>query len=124
MLVRMRETEIQRAIIDNLRWRGILAFRCQPAPVPIRNGRNIVGFRKADPFNVGIPDIICVIRGRFVGIEVKSAIGRESPEQRDWQGRIERAGGVYVLARSWEDVEKAMASCMETLQLDVWKPSN
>ena len=109
MLVRMRETEIQRAIIDNLRWRGILAFRCQPAPVPIRNGRNIVGFRKADPFNVGIPDIICAIKGRFIGIEVKSEIGRQSPEQVEWQRRIEKAGGAYVLARSWEDVSAAIA---------------
>jgi hypothetical protein len=84
MLVRMREAEIQRSIIDNLRWRGILAFRCQPAPVPVRKGNSIVGFRRADAFNVGMPDIVCVIRGRFVGIEVKSESGRQRPEQRTW----------------------------------------
>jgi hypothetical protein len=106
MLVRMKEIEIQRAIIDGLRWRGVLAFRCQPAPVPIRNGRSIIGFRKADQFNIGMPDIVCVIQGRFIGIEVKSTIGRQSPEQIEWQLRIEKAGGTYVLARSWEDVEK------------------
>ena len=108
MLVRMKETEIQRAIIDGLRWRGILAFRCQPAPVPIRNGRSIVGFRKADQFNIGMPDIVCVIEGRFIGIEVKSETGRQSAEQIEWQAKIKKAGGTYVLAHSWEDVEKAI----------------
>lgn len=44
MLVRMRESEIQRSILDNLRWRGILAFRCQPAPVPVRKGSVIATF--------------------------------------------------------------------------------
>lgn len=107
MLVRMRESEIQRSILDNLRWRGILAFRCQPAPVPVRKGNAVVGFRRADAFNVGMPDIVCVIRGRFVGIEVKSQTGRQRPEQRVWQERIANAGGVYVLARSWEDVQLA-----------------
>lgn len=109
MLVRMRESEIQRSILDNLRWRGILAFRCQPAPVPVRKGNAIVGFRRADAFNVGMPDIVCIIRGRFVGIEVKSESGRQRPEQRVWQERIVKAGGVYMLARSWEDVSGALS---------------
>lgn len=108
MLVRMKETEIQRSILENLRWRGILAYRCQPAPVPIRNGNRIVGFRRADAFNVGMPDIVCVIAGRYIGIEVKSETGRQRAEQLDWQRKIEKAGGTYVLARSWKDVEQAI----------------
>lgn len=99
-----KEVDIQRCILENLRWRGILAFRCQPAAIPRREGGRIIGLRKGDPFNVGMPDIICVIQGRFVGIEVKFAFGRQSPEQCDWQRRIERAGAIYILARSWEDV--------------------
>lgn len=110
MLVRMRESEIQRSIIDNLRWRGMLAFRCQPAPVPVRKGNAIVGFRRADAFNVGMPDIVCVIHGRFVGIEVKSESGRQRPDQCAWEERIVKAGGTYVLARSWEDVAAALAN--------------
>ena len=108
MLVRMRETDIQHSILDNLRWRGILAFRCQPAPIPIRKGKTIIGFRRSDAFNVGMPDIVCVIRGQFIGIEVKSPEGRQRDEQKLWQRRIESAGGTYILARSWEDVESAL----------------
>ncbi len=109
VLPSVKETAIQRCILDNLRWRGLLAFRCQPASIPIRKGKAILGFRRGDPFNVGIPDIICAIEGRFVGIEVKSESGRQSPEQIEWQRRIEKAGGTYVLARSWEDVSAAIA---------------
>ncbi len=108
MLVRMRESNIQRSILDNLRWRGILAFRCQPAPIPIRKGKTIIGFRRSDAFNVGMPDIVCVIRGQFIGIEVKSPEGRQRKEQRDWQTKIETAGGTYILARSWDEVAKAI----------------
>ncbi len=108
MLVRMRESDIQHSILDNLRWRGILAFRCQPTPIPIRKGRTIIGFRRSDVFNVGMPDIVCVIRGQFIGIEVKSPEGRQRAEQRDWQTKIETAGGTYILARSWDEVAKAI----------------
>jgi len=42
--------------------------------------------------------------GRRVEIEVKSSTGRQTKEQRNFQRMIERFGGVYVLARSVEDV--------------------
>jgi len=41
-------------------------------------------------------------------VEVKSARGRQSAEQRTYQRMIERFGGVYVLARSAEDVRTAL----------------
>lgn len=46
--------------------------------------------------------------GRRVEIECKSATGRQSPEQKRWQAMIESLGGIYVLARSVEDVERAL----------------
>lgn len=41
-------------------------------------------------------------------IEVKSAVGRQRPEQANYQKMIEKFGGVYILARSVEDVFKAL----------------
>lgn len=38
-------------------------------------------------------------------IEVKAALGRQTPAQKRFQRVIERMGGVYVLARSVGDVE-------------------
>lgn len=41
-------------------------------------------------------------------IEVKGPRGRQTDEQRAFQGMIEHMGGVYVLARAIEDVERAI----------------
>lgn len=59
----------------------------------------------------GWPDLTCLAPGgRFVGVEVKAATGRQSPVQVDMQQRIERLGGLYVLARSVDDVVAALES--------------
>lgn len=58
----------------------------------------------------GQPDIFAIIQGRFVGIEVKTAVGRQSKDQKNWQRNCERAGGLYILARSVEDVRTALSS--------------
>lgn len=42
--------------------------------------------------------------GRRLEIEVKSARGRQTPEQRAFGEMIEKFGGVYIVARSVEDV--------------------
>lgn len=104
--IEVKESAIQRAILDNLTWRGILCWRSQAIPVPIRRGRAILGLRRVDPQLIGMPDIMMLHLGRFVGIEVKSLRGRQRLEQTDWQAKIQRAGGRYILARSWDDVEK------------------
>lgn len=56
----------------------------------------------------GGPDIRGTWCGRAIAIEVKSAIGRQSREQKLWQAQFERAGGLYVLARSVDDVRAAL----------------
>lgn len=52
----------------------------------------------------GAPDIIILIAGKFVGVEIKSSVGKQSPEQKQAQEFIERLGGIYVLARGIEDI--------------------
>jgi len=47
--------------------------------------------------------------GRRLEIECKSPDGRQRPEQKRFQAMIERFGGLYVLARSVEDVNQAIA---------------
>lgn len=60
----------------------------------------------------GTPDIVGLIapEGRFVGIEVKTATGKQRPEQVTMQRVIEGWGGVYCLARSIDDVDRAFAA--------------
>ena len=46
--------------------------------------------------------------GRRLEVEAKSPDGRQTEEQRNFQRMIERFGGVFVLARSVEDVRLAL----------------
>lgn len=47
--------------------------------------------------------------GRLVAIEAKSPNGRQSDRQRKFQAMIERFGGIYILARTVDDVRDALA---------------
>lgn len=55
----------------------------------------------------GSADIIGLIKpsGRFLAIECKMPKGHQSDQQKAFQSMIESMGGVYVLARSLEDVK-------------------
>ena len=48
--------------------------------------------------------------GRRLEIEVKSPTGRQSPDQQAYQRIIEKFNGVYILARSVEDVRRQLAA--------------
>lgn len=58
----------------------------------------------------GMADILGILRpsGRFLAIEVKSAIGRQSTQQVAFQRMVESCGGLYVLARSVDDAVQAV----------------
>ena len=51
--------------------------------------------------------------GRRLEIECKTSTGRQSAKQRAWQRMIEKYGGVYILARSVEDV----SACLSRLSI-------
>lgn len=56
----------------------------------------------------GLPDIIAVIRGRFVAIEVKAGRDKQSEYQRARQFEIEKAGGAYLIVRDTNDILQFM----------------
>jgi hypothetical protein len=45
----------------------------------------------------GIPDIIAIVNGEFVGIEVKSATGKPTELQKICGRQIEEAGGTWLV---------------------------
>lgn len=102
------ETQIQRVILDGLACMGIMAWRNNVSPIPIRRGRAIVGVRRVDPHLRGMADILAVKGGRAIAIEVKTEKGKQSEEQAAWAERFTKAGGMYVLARSWTDIENEL----------------
>ena len=58
----------------------------------------------------GSADIIGMMKpnGRFIAIEVKTQKGMQTASQRRFQKMVEDMGGHYILARSPEDVSKAL----------------
>ena len=99
----MTESQIQAAIIRTF---GTLpTMRIWRANTgAARFGNQIVRFGvpgQADLTGI-LPD------GHRLEIEVKSATGRQSQDQANYQRMIERFGGVYILARSVSDVAEAL----------------
>lgn len=56
----------------------------------------------------GDPDLVLCVNGRFIGVEVKSATGRQSEVQKVRQKEIEANGGLYFVVRSLEDIERVL----------------
>lgn len=51
----------------------------------------------------GTADISATIKGRSVKIEVKIGNDRQSEVQKEYQAAIEKAGGIYIIVKSFED---------------------
>jgi hypothetical protein len=60
----------------------------------------------------GTSDIKATIGGRMVAIEVKIGKDRQSEAQRQYQERIEKAGGIYWIVKSFEDFHKKYTSLL------------
>ena len=81
-----------------------------------RNARNILRNRQIFFVDVqgsrfttnGAPDIIIVIDGKFIGLEFKTYRGKQSEDQKNFQRRLEGAGGWYFIIRSMVDLEKVL----------------
>lgn len=56
----------------------------------------------------GDPDIVICYKGRYIGIEAKSPVGRQSPIQKVRMKEIRDAGGIYEIVRKVEDVERIL----------------
>jgi len=90
--MRIREKDITKAIRDFLNALGIFHWK-------VHQG---LGSEK------GAPDIIGIYQGRLLGIEVKVPRGQPSENQKQFIAAINRAGGIAFVARSVDDVIKAL----------------
>lgn len=84
----LSEKEIQNMIREYLRAFGWFVIRHQQG----------LGCHK------GLSDLTAIKNGRTVYIEVKTPRGSQSDDQIQFQADIELHGGLYILARSVEDV--------------------
>jgi hypothetical protein len=86
-------------------WRS----NCGVATMGVGPAARIVSF--GVPGQADLSGIVC--DGRRLEIEIKSQTGKQSKEQKSYQSMIERFGGIYILARSVEDVHSALEAAID-----------
>lgn len=94
-----KETELQKAILD------LLAHI--PNCYAFRSGSGLIKTEAGNYFRTGkkgCPDIIACLKGRWIGIECKVGKNKLSPFQKQAQEDIEKAGGIYLIAYSLDEV--------------------
>ena len=72
-------------------------------------------FRKSHT-RKGIPDIICVLDGTFIGVEIKYGKDRLSQHQKDMKKEIEAAGGFYMVAKTFEQYVSTLNTFLDAKQ--------
>ena len=97
------ERAVQKACVAVLRRHGALVA-VTDAGAAYRAGAFF-----GDAIPRGWPDITGLLPdGRFIGVECKAPGGRQSPAQKRMEAEISKRNGIYVLARSVEDVTRAI----------------
>ncbi len=114
----LKETDIQKSIIDYLELKGYLVVKVNNGGIYVKKtGRYI------PPKAKGVSDLLfwrCRLRndGRrtmptrefpiYGSIEVKRKPNKPTTEQLEWGEQMKHAGGVFIVAYSLDDVMEAM----------------
>jgi len=108
-----QEKDIQATILEYLHWDRRVQWAerfnvgASKSEYIDRQGRTRRYFVRWAP--VGTPDILGMLQGGFLlGIECKRQDGRVRPAQRAFLERIRAGDGLAILARSVEDVSRAL----------------
>ena len=103
----LTEHEVQSVILDWLKAKHIFHFRLNTGSFAgeYKGKKRFVRFGRK-----GAPDILAVIKGQIIGIEVKGEKGFQSQVQKEFEVEFTRAGGRYILAWDLNDVTRALES--------------
>ena len=99
MKLKISEKDLQKTTIEYLIAKRIFHYR-----------NNSGAFKRDGHFYrfgaTGSPDIVAVINGQYVGLEIKGTGGKQSEHQREFQENLEAAGGRYLLISELNDLDK------------------
>ncbi|MES2342293.1 MAG: VRR-NUC domain-containing protein [Pseudomonadota bacterium] len=101
------ESALVRQLLQYLSLRGVLAWRANQIPAPLKGG----GFRKFAGLK-GVSDILGVLPpgGRLLAVEAKSPTGRLRPAQARFLDAVNARGGLGIVCRSLADLERGLAA--------------
>lgn len=63
-------------------------------------------FRRSQTLRPGVSDAMVLVNGILYALEFKSSTGRLSEAQKEFQHQIEANGGIYLVVRSIDDLQK------------------
>jgi len=96
----MKQTESQlvKACLELLAYKKVFCYRQNSGAFKTDRG----GFYRMGIS--GAPDIIIVVGGKYIGCEVKIGKNKQSIAQKQFQEDLEKAGGLYWLVYSPENL--------------------
>lgn len=102
------EKAIQNEILSFMRSCGIYCWQVYNGAV---YDSKLKIYRKCrSPYYVhGVSDILGILNGRLIAIEVKSEKGRATDEQRQFIRKVQDAGGIAFVARSAKQAAMELA---------------
>jgi hypothetical protein len=107
--MRHEESFIQAQIVQLLSLRRIFAFSVPNELLGGARGaaRKMTLFR-ALGLRSGVSDLVVVLPGKILFLEIKTPTGKQSESQKVFQSMVESLGHQYAIARSVEDVIKLL----------------
>lgn len=64
-------------------------------------------YRRSQTIRPGVSDAMMLTKGKLYALEFKGSTGQQSVAQKEFQRQVEANGGVYLLARSIDDLQLA-----------------
>ena len=100
------EATLQKACLDLLTLHGVWHYRNNTGAVAAthKGKSRFVRFGAK-----GAPDIVCVIHGRYVGLELKAPGRKQTPDQIAFERSLTAAGGVYLVVRDVAELNAYLA---------------
>lgn len=103
--ISMLEKDLVNACLEILALKGIFSWRNNTGAFSgeYKGKKRFVRFGE-----VGSPDIIAVYDGQFIGVECKVGKNTQSEKQKEFQNKLEEAGGLYWLVYTPEEFTKLL----------------
>jgi hypothetical protein len=104
VLASMSETALQAHIVCLLESYGRHDIEWHAVPNGEKRNKKTAWLLKLTGVKAGVADLMFLIDGKPIALELKTEVGKQSSEQSDWQERFERAGGKYFIAFGLDQV--------------------
>lgn len=95
---------------------NFLFWRSNNVPVFAKNNAGRMVYRSLPKHTPkGLPDIMLIYKGIFIGVEVKRPGAFLSPDQRAFMVSLKQHGGIYIVAQSVIDLKEGLRVIIDTI---------